>query len=121
MTDDMPFFNIVLDANPIDLLREVAQKIRIIGPAGRFPHSRKVYRKALEAAAQTLDDAFPETTAGGHAVDEKDRNSGTATYKMHQSTPIELMKLHTPGRQIAIARRTSRTSSLLLEEWQERG
>jgi 1-acyl-sn-glycerol-3-phosphate acyltransferase len=93
----MPLLNIVLNANPIDLLREVAQKIRVIGPARRLAHSRQVYREASEVAAKALDDIFPETTTGRHSMNEEYGNSGTATYKVHEGAPILLMRLHTPG------------------------
>src|ERR1700722_7428648 len=115
MANHMPSFYIVLDANLIDLFGHMAQEVRIVRPTRCLPHSGQVYCKALEASAQALNDALPETTAGGHPVNEKYRNSGTATYKVHEFSPIELMKLHMRGQRISIARRTSKTSSLRVE------
>jgi hypothetical protein len=55
----VPFLNVVFNTNLIKLLCEVTQKIRVVGTARCFSHSRQVDGKALEASAQALNHTFP--------------------------------------------------------------
>jgi hypothetical protein len=91
VANHMPFLNVILDANLIDLLRKAPQKIRAVRLARRLSHPWQINRKALVASAQSLDHTLPKATAGGHPVNEQDRNPGAAAYNVHEGTPIKLM------------------------------
>ena len=102
MTHDMPFIDLVFDANPVNLFCEMAQKVRVVWFARRVSQPRQIYGNAGVSFAEAIDDTLPQAAAGGHAMNEEDGFAGTATNYVHTNPPPGLsiqsafMRWHTP-------------------------
>ena len=90
----MPLRYTVLHTKQLDLPRESIEIVCTVWSEWRLSHARKIDGKASMMAGKLTNDAVPQLTVGGHAVDEEHGVALTLVSAMHGVVPLYQQQIY---------------------------